>query len=211
MSAWTLFLVIAGAIVSCLALPVLAALLGMEAAGWIRIMCNAIVSSAARRLPPEERTRWIEEWRADVNKLLDRPFTALVHSLLLWHSAGKLAGELKTVPTTTATQRLAPYARVPLPKLIPRGLPPEQLDEICGRVREWLSLYLDGELSEFEYAMAMAHLSRCESCREFFEQIKGTCVFMRGAPLDSLQKPVAIPSRVPRPIKHFLRFVSRLV
>ena len=35
----------------------------------------------------------------------------------------------------------------------------------CERAREWASLRLDGELSQFESAMLESHLARCAACQ----------------------------------------------
>src|SRR5438105_4563752 len=37
----------------------------------------------------------------------------------------------------------------------------------CDRAREWVSLLLDDELSEFENALLDAHLAGCADCRAF--------------------------------------------
>ena len=37
----------------------------------------------------------------------------------------------------------------------------------CDRARAWVSLKLDGELSELEGFMLESHLARCEACRAF--------------------------------------------
>ena len=39
--------------------------------------------------------------------------------------------------------------------------------ELCARTRFWVSLRIDGELSQLECALLDAHLSRCPECREF--------------------------------------------
>jgi anti-sigma factor RsiW len=50
----------------------------------------------------------------------------------------------------------------------------------CERARECASLRLDGELSEFEQALLVAHLARCEACASFARE---------------LEQPVSLPSR----------------
>lgn len=39
--------------------------------------------------------------------------------------------------------------------------------ELCARTRFWVSLRIDGELSQLEGALLDAHLGRCPECREF--------------------------------------------
>jgi len=38
---------------------------------------------------------------------------------------------------------------------------------LCERSREWISLWLDGELSELAEKMLQSHLARCAACRTF--------------------------------------------
>jgi anti-sigma factor RsiW len=65
----------------------------------------------------------------------------------------------------------------------------------CERARECASLRLDGELSEFEQALLQAHLGRCEACRSFAAELEGITREIRNAPLETLEQPVALPSR----------------
>jgi anti-sigma factor RsiW len=65
----------------------------------------------------------------------------------------------------------------------------------CERARECASLRLDGELSEFEQALLVAHLARCEPCRAFASELEGITNHMRSTPLARLEQPVALPSR----------------
>jgi anti-sigma factor RsiW len=58
-----------------------------------------------------------------------------------------------------------------------------------------VSLRLDGELSEFEQALLAAHLARCELCRSFAAELEGVTARLRGAPLEPLEQPVALPAR----------------
>ena len=43
----------------------------------------------------------------------------------------------------------------------------------CDRAREYASLRLDGELSEFERALLDSHIERCPSCRAFADDLVG--------------------------------------
>lgn len=65
----------------------------------------------------------------------------------------------------------------------------------CRRGREWISLRLDGELSELERALLRAHLLRCAGCRTFAHDIEAATAALRAAPLERLSRPVAIPRR----------------
>jgi Putative zinc-finger len=67
--------------------------------------------------------------------------------------------------------------------------------ERCDRARRWLSLDLDGELSEFERSLLGAHLSRCESCRAFGAEITVFTGHMRAAPPEQLERPIVVPTR----------------
>src|SRR5215210_3525695 len=64
----------------------------------------------------------------------------------------------------------------------------------CERARECASLRLDGELSEFEQALLVAHLARCEPCRSFAHELESVTNHVRSTPLARLEQPVALPS-----------------
>jgi anti-sigma factor RsiW len=64
----------------------------------------------------------------------------------------------------------------------------------CERARAWVSLRLDGELSEFEHALLDPHLRRCAQCREYEASLRGAVQALRGEPLEVLDNPVALPS-----------------
>lgn len=65
----------------------------------------------------------------------------------------------------------------------------------CERAREGASLRLDGELSEFEQALLVAHLAQCEPCSSFARELDSLTDHMRSTPLAGLDQPVALPSR----------------
>jgi anti-sigma factor RsiW len=65
----------------------------------------------------------------------------------------------------------------------------------CERARECASLRLDGELSEFEQALLVAHLSRCEPCASFARELQALTTHVRTTPLERLSQPVSLPSR----------------
>jgi anti-sigma factor RsiW len=71
----------------------------------------------------------------------------------------------------------------------------KQLTKQCERARECASLRLDGELSEFEQALLVAHLERCEPCRAFAAELDAVTTRLRNAPLETLEQPVALPAR----------------
>ena len=65
----------------------------------------------------------------------------------------------------------------------------------CERARECASLRLDGELSDFEQALLVAHLARCEPCRSFAHELESLTDHVRSTPLEQLEQPVSLPSR----------------
>lgn len=52
----------------------------------------------------------------------------------------------------------------------------------CGRAREWVSLRLDGELSEFERLLLRRHLGRCDECAALAKDLEATTRLLRGQP-----------------------------
>jgi predicted anti-sigma-YlaC factor YlaD len=54
----------------------------------------------------------------------------------------------------------------------------------CDRARQWASLELDGELSEFEHVLLEGHLAGCASCSAFRADIVGATRELRAAPLE---------------------------
>jgi predicted anti-sigma-YlaC factor YlaD len=65
----------------------------------------------------------------------------------------------------------------------------------CDRAREYASLRLDGELSEFERALLDSHLERCPSCRAFAGDLVAVTERLRSAPLEAPQLTVTLPRR----------------
>jgi anti-sigma factor RsiW len=63
----------------------------------------------------------------------------------------------------------------------------------CDRVREQLSLALDGETSQLEDARIDAHLASCASCRAFGAEIGAATRIIRAAPLEEPSVPLSIP------------------
>lgn len=70
----------------------------------------------------------------------------------------------------------------------------------CERSREWISLRLDGMLSTFEAALLDRHLRGCPSCDAFATAATAQTELLRTAPL-AAPAPVAIPRRVPHPLR----------
>lgn len=65
----------------------------------------------------------------------------------------------------------------------------------CERAREYASLALDGELSQFEHALLRAHLEACPGCRSYNGGLVATTERLRNAPLERLERPITLPSR----------------
>jgi predicted anti-sigma-YlaC factor YlaD len=62
----------------------------------------------------------------------------------------------------------------------------------CERARQWVSAELDGRLSEFEQALLDGHLKGCASCSAFRATAQGFTSQLRAAPLEQLERPVAV-------------------
>lgn len=63
----------------------------------------------------------------------------------------------------------------------------------CDRARTWLSLQLDGELSELEGALLSAHLARCEPCRAAAAGIEAVTCAIRAVPLELPSVALSVP------------------
>jgi predicted anti-sigma-YlaC factor YlaD len=61
----------------------------------------------------------------------------------------------------------------------------------CERTTQWISLDLDGELSQLERAALARHLSGCAGCREVSNEVGGFTHMLREAPLIELEREVA--------------------
>jgi predicted anti-sigma-YlaC factor YlaD len=70
----------------------------------------------------------------------------------------------------------------------------------CDRARQWLSLELDGELSELEQAAFARHLASCAGCRALGDEVAAFTRLIREAPMLALERPVAVaaPGRARR-------------
>jgi predicted anti-sigma-YlaC factor YlaD len=65
----------------------------------------------------------------------------------------------------------------------------------CDRAREYASLRLDGELSDFERALLDSHIDRCPSCRAFADDLVAVTGRLRAAPLEQPSIAVTLPRR----------------
>jgi predicted anti-sigma-YlaC factor YlaD len=63
---------------------------------------------------------------------------------------------------------------------------------VCARVREQVSLELDGELSQLEQRMLAAHLDRCGACATYAEDVRDLTDRIRSAPLHTMRRPVQV-------------------
>src|SRR5205823_4692856 len=62
----------------------------------------------------------------------------------------------------------------------------------CERALQWISLDLDGELSQLEQAALGRHLHGCARCRSASVEVGGFTRLLRQAPLVELERPVTI-------------------
>jgi anti-sigma factor RsiW len=63
---------------------------------------------------------------------------------------------------------------------------------VCARVREQVSLELDGELSQLEQRMLAAHLERCSACATYADDVRDLTERIRSAPPHPMRRPVVI-------------------
>jgi anti-sigma factor RsiW len=63
---------------------------------------------------------------------------------------------------------------------------------VCARVREQVSLELDGELSQLEARMLETHLDRCPRCAAYAADVRDFTDRMRTAPRALMQRPVVV-------------------
>ena len=63
---------------------------------------------------------------------------------------------------------------------------------VCQRIREQVSLRLDGELSQLELRMVAAHLERCAECQAFEASVREFTEELRAAPLQSPRLPIVV-------------------
>ena len=65
----------------------------------------------------------------------------------------------------------------------------------CEHTHASISAALDGELPELESLRVRAHLHACDVCREFEASAQFSTTALRLAPMESLTRPLALPSR----------------
>jgi predicted anti-sigma-YlaC factor YlaD len=70
----------------------------------------------------------------------------------------------------------------------------------CEQAGQWISLRLDGELSELEQAALDRHVEECADCRAFGTELTGIAQLLRAAPLAELaREPIVVsPHRARR-------------
>src|ERR687897_582831 len=68
---------------------------------------------------------------------------------------------------------------------------------VCSRVREQVSLELDGELSQLEQRMLATHLERCPRCAAYAADVRDVTERIRNAPHAVMQRPVVVRRRRP--------------
>jgi anti-sigma factor RsiW len=66
---------------------------------------------------------------------------------------------------------------------------------VCTRVREQVSLELDGELSQLEQRMLAAHLERCPRCAAYADDVRELTERIRNAPRAVMHRPVVVRRR----------------
>ncbi|HEY3920494.1 MAG TPA: zf-HC2 domain-containing protein [Gaiellaceae bacterium] len=66
----------------------------------------------------------------------------------------------------------------------------------CERASQWISLDLDGELSQLEQTALARHLTTCARCRELAVDVSSFTELLRAAPLSELERPIVV--EVPR-------------
>jgi hypothetical protein len=62
----------------------------------------------------------------------------------------------------------------------------------CTRARQWISLALDRELSDFERFLMEDHVKRCGDCSEFERDARLFTAGMRSTQLESLSAPLQV-------------------
>ena len=67
--------------------------------------------------------------------------------------------------------------------------------QLCARAREWLSLQLDGELSQLEQALLDSHLERCPDCRSYSVATAAHTFELRMSEPEQLTAPIVLPRR----------------
>jgi hypothetical protein len=79
---------------SPLVVTILTALVTDDVKGWLPHIARGMTRSAARRLPPDHRERYKEEWLAELEAYSDRRLTALFRACWLWLGARAMKAAL---------------------------------------------------------------------------------------------------------------------
>lgn len=66
---------------------------------------------------------------------------------------------------------------------------------VCSRVREQVSLELDGELSQLEQRMLGSHLERCARCAAYAADVRDVTERIRNAPYAVMERPIVVRRR----------------
>ena len=69
------------------------------------------------------------------------------------------------------------------------------LHTVCARVREQVSLGLDGELSQLEHRMLATHLERCARCEAYAADVGEVTQRISNAPYAVMQRPIVVRRR----------------
>ena len=69
------------------------------------------------------------------------------------------------------------------------------LHTVCARVREQVSLELDGELSQLEHRMLATHLERCARCAAYAADVRDVTERIRNAPYATMERPIVVRRR----------------
>lgn len=97
-----------GGVVVLVLVPLVGALAHDEVTGWLPYAGRALLRSAARRLPADQRPRWEEEWLAEHEARADRPVTALMFAVRVRLNARETAGELEASPRASSQRDESP-------------------------------------------------------------------------------------------------------
>jgi predicted anti-sigma-YlaC factor YlaD len=81
----------------------------------------------------------------------------------------------------------------------------------CDRAHEWVSLRVDGELSELECRLLDDHLARCDDCSEFASDVAHQSLALRAAPLVPFRVSVTLPRRRRVPVRSLQLAAAALV
>ena len=65
----------------------------------------------------------------------------------------------------------------------------------CERTRQWISVALDSELSQFERSLVKSHVARCAACRSFEARVTAVTTTVRNAPAVAMSGRIYLPAR----------------